>query len=186
MTVHSRDEADLARPDLPAPACKVRLVCGPPAAGKSTYVAEHADAADIVIDLDMIARDHGYGRSRPSEIVGELLADRNARLAALADEPADRVAWVILGAPSPSLRQWWCDHLGVKPGDLTVLVPPLEELRRRVMRDPDRKPVRWLHMRVIEQWLARERENDPGPIRRGVAASGQPTDPLHPWNAAHG
>lgn len=37
--------------------CRVTVVIGPPAAGKSTYVAEHADPLkDVVIDLDVIAR----------------------------------------------------------------------------------------------------------------------------------
>jgi hypothetical protein len=34
----------------------ISVVIGPPAAGKSTYVREHANSADIVVDLDLIAR----------------------------------------------------------------------------------------------------------------------------------
>ena len=30
----------------------VTLVCGPPAAGKTTYVPEHAKPGDVIIELD--------------------------------------------------------------------------------------------------------------------------------------
>ena len=35
---------------------QVRIITGPPAAGKSTYIAEHAYPTDVVIDLDRIAQ----------------------------------------------------------------------------------------------------------------------------------
>lgn len=35
---------------------RIVVVIGPPAAGKTTYVREHAKPADVVIDLDTIAR----------------------------------------------------------------------------------------------------------------------------------
>lgn len=176
------DGDELARPDLPRPSCRVMLVCGPPAAGKSTYVQAHAGPDDVVIDLDLIAREHGYGRQRPSHAVAGLLADRNARLAALADEPPSRLAWVILTAPSSSLRRWWCETLGVRPLDLVLLVPPFDELLRRIVADPDRMAVRQQHYQLVKQWFARERVNDPGMLKRGWDENGKPTDPLHSWN----
>lgn len=172
-----------SRPDLPRPSCRVILICGPPASGKSTYVREHAARDDLVIDFDLIAREHGIGRERESDEVGEILEDRNRRLALLADEPADRVAWVILSAPSKCLRKWWCDTLGVKPNDLVVLSPPYDELRRRIKNDPDRQAVQSLHFGLVDQWMQRERNNDPGLIKGNCDMHGFPTDPLHPWNA---
>src|SRR5262245_53579479 len=56
----------LSQPCLPKPRCRVRLICGPPAAGKSTYVKDNAKADDIVIDLEAIAQEHGFvSRNRP-------------------------------------------------------------------------------------------------------------------------
>lgn len=170
------------RPDIPRPACRVRLVCGPPAAGKSTFVNEHASLDDIVIDLDSIARELGFGRLRPKNATPQLLDERNRRLAALTNEPRERVAWVILAAPSRSLRQWWCGVLGVTPPDLTVLIAPREELYRRIVADPDRRMVRRYHMALVNKWLEQERTDNPGMFSSGADVNGFPTDPLHPWN----
>lgn len=144
------------QPRLPRPNCRVMLVCGPPAAGKSTYVRDNAGLDDIVIDLDVVARDHGYGRVRPDHALHALLRDRNNRLARLAKEPIQRTAWVILGAPTRKLRRWWCEALGVRPEDLVLLLPPRAELHRRVMNDPDRKQVIDAHLLWIDKWLMRE------------------------------
>lgn len=173
---------DLARPDLPKPTCRVILVCGAPASGKSTYVRDRARKSDIVIDLDMIAREHGLTRDRPASATPMLLQERNARLVSLSREPNTRIAWVILTAASMRLRQWWKTTLNVKQRDLILLAPPRVELRRRIMHDPDRSGVRQEHLALVDQWLARERANDPGITKRGVDDDGIPTDPLHAWN----
>lgn len=144
------------QPCLPRPRCRVKLICGPPASGKSTYVRDNAGPDDIVIDLDMVARDHGYGRARPDNAFHSLLRDRNNRLARLAQEPAQRTAWVILSAPTQRLRRWWCEALGVRPDDLVLLLPSRTELHRRVINDPDRKHVIDSHLLWIDKWLMRE------------------------------
>lgn len=176
--------SDTARPEFPKPRCRVMLVCGPPAAGKTTYVARHASRDDIVIDLDAIAKEWGYGRYRPSNIVGLALHERNRRLANLAKEKLDRTAWVILTAPSQSLRTWWCGALNVKPGDMTLLVPTIGELRSRILMDPDRKYIREHHLALVNDWFRRERDDNPGVLRRGHDVDGNPIDPLHSWNRA--
>ena len=176
------DAGDLARPDLLKPNCRVRLICGPPASGKSTYVSARARNDDIVIDLDLIARELGFGRDRSGAAVSEILKLRNMRLAALCDEPRSRTAWVIITAPSRALRSWWCKVLDVKPADLILLVPHRGELRRRIMADADRVHVAQRHLALVDQWFTRERANDPGIGKHGIDDDGCPTDPLHAWN----
>ena len=174
---------DLARPDrLPKPACRVMLICGPPAAGKSTFVRDHAKPSDSMIDIDAIAREYGFDRERPPEATAMLLHQRNERLAQLAQADPDHVAWVIVSAASAKLRAWWGNQLAVRNGDLILLTAPRAELVRRVCADPDRKFVAAHHIKLIDQWLERERTNDPGYIVPGCDANGFPLDPLHPWN----
>lgn len=144
------------RPCLPRPGCRVMLVCGPPAAGKSTYVRDNAKPDDIIIDLDMIARGYGFGRNRPESVTNTLLQQRNDRLADLAREPAERTAWVIVGAPTAKLRGWWCNALGVQQGDMVLLVPPMAELQRRVMADPERRRICDLQLQWVDQWMTQE------------------------------
>jgi hypothetical protein len=170
-----------ARPQLPRPTCRVMLVCGPPAAGKSTYVRNHAGAADSVIDLDLIAREFGYDRERPADATATLLLERNVRLMQLAEAAADHVAWVIVGAPSRKVRDWWRQQLNAEK--TILLMPSRAELLERIRKDPDRRDVQSLHLRLIDQWFARERCDDPGPLQCGCDLDGFPTDPLHPWNA---
>lgn len=162
--------AELVRPKFPKPHCQVRLVCGPPAAGKTTYVRKYASARDIVIDLDDILAEHGGN-------LAVALTERNRRLGQLYLEPVKRVVWVIVCAPSPSLRGWWQQALGAI--SVILLNPPRQELYRRVMADPKR---RHDGMAMVDAWLAREQEDDPGVVDGACTPDGYPTDPLHPWN----
>lgn len=166
------------RPSIPKPACKVMLVCGPPAAGKTTYVREHACKGDIIIDVDTIAAELGFFSREQSEYQLERVLDvRNERLRALAHASPLATAWYIATAASRKLRDWWMDTLNA---DMILLNPGLAELKRRVMltRSAD-----WNRQyRIILQWYERERANDPGWVSPECDAQGVPRDPLHPWN----
>jgi len=143
---------NLTHPSLPRPTCKVRLVCGAPASGKSTYVQEHAGPDDIVIDLDMIAAEYGIGRNRRAGELERILADRNRRLAALAYQQPEQIAWVIISAPGHSQREWWRKMLG--DAELIFLTAEPRELRRRALADPSRD--KRLSMKLIDKWLFQE------------------------------
>jgi len=108
------------------------------------------------VDFDLIARERGFVRRWPQHHVPSLLLERNERLAALAKEPPDRTAWVILCAPSKELREWWTQTLAVRPGDMVLLNPGRRELVRRINEDPERLPVRSQHLDLIDDWLEQE------------------------------
>lgn len=113
-----------ARPDWLRPASiPVVLVCGPPASGKSTYVAEHASQRDLVVDLDEIAaqlsgeQKHSWSRRK---WLHPALRARNALLGRLSEpRPPWPRAWVIVSEPRSDNRQWWVDEL--RPERIVVL-----------------------------------------------------------------
>jgi hypothetical protein len=181
---NTAEKASRARPILPKPGCRVMLVCGPVAAGKSSYVKANRGPDDTVVDFDAIARDLGYGRERRSLSRGKLglvLQERNRRLRALAQAPRDHVAWVILLAPSSALRAWWIKQLNVAPDDMVLLTPSKEDLKKRILSDPTRAKVIDLHMQLMSQWFDKERANDPGFVSGACDINGNPIDSLHPW-----
>ena len=105
----------------------VTVVCGPPAAGKSTWVAERAVRGDLVLDLDGIVAElrnapvveHGWDRARWLQPALRL---RNQRLGALSARPVWPRAWLIVAEPKAEWRQWWWERL--RPARIVVLATP--------------------------------------------------------------
>lgn len=124
------------------------IVCGPPASGKSTYVDEHRQPSDVVIDLDLIAEERGVGRWRGPEHLPRLLAGRNKRLALLSETPSP--AWFVVGAPNPDERDKWARQL--KPREVIVLLTPYEDCLARLKADPGRPPAQH---RALNRWWQR-------------------------------
>jgi hypothetical protein len=149
---------DLVRPErLPKPNCTTWLICGPVAAGKTSFVEAHRGPDDIVIDLDAIAKtEFAMTRDRATEAVGMLLVRRNELLASLADQPREATAWFITSGAGAEQRRWWCRILGIPPDRLVLLNPGRDELYRRIDADPDRRSVRSLHRMLVDKWLRQE------------------------------
>ncbi|WP_411090803.1 AAA family ATPase [Streptomyces sp. 049-1] len=123
------------------------VITGPPAGGKSSYVAAHATARDIVIDLDRIATAlTGPGAPQWNQgVVVQRVAQR-ARFAAI-DEAVKHLddvdVYLIHTMPSPQARARY-RRLGAR----IVVVDPGEDVVRervRAMRAEamDRVVTRW-------------------------------------------
>lgn len=85
---------------------RIIVVTGPPAAGKSTYVREHAGPADIVIDLDVLARalmanppesTHVY----PPHIRHVAIGARSAAINRATRLAERATVWIIHAIPKP-------------------------------------------------------------------------------------
>jgi 5-methylcytosine-specific restriction endonuclease McrA len=129
----------------------VTLVCGPPASGKSHYVAAHAGPYDVVIDLDLIAAGltgaagHEWSRERWLQ---SALRKRNAMLGYLSRSPRWQRAWFIVAEPEAVKRAWWAEKLGVQ--DVVVMAVDAERCKVMALQDGDRDQERTGHL--IEQW----------------------------------
>jgi 5-methylcytosine-specific restriction protein A len=145
------------------------IVCGPPASGKSTFVAAQASAADLVIDLDIIAARlsgaglHGWSRRWLTPAV----AERNALLHRLGRAPACGGAWLILTQPRAAHREWWSARL--RPTRVVVLETPAAVCEARIMADPERTATARFTVRAVRTWW-RQYEQRAGEHRIGAVA----------------
>lgn len=82
----------------------VTVVCGPPASGKSTYVAKHASRGALVIDMDEIGKrlfdlNFSYLSDDQRQIV---LHERNNMIGSLSRRPSCSEAWLIVESRGPN------------------------------------------------------------------------------------
>jgi len=80
----------------------ITVVIGPPTAGKSTYVAEHARTGDVIVDYDAIAKALGFAADH--DVEGSIrLVTRSARVGAINRivDGLDDDAWIIATKPKP-------------------------------------------------------------------------------------
>jgi 5-methylcytosine-specific restriction endonuclease McrA len=132
-------------------AAKLTIVCGPPAAGKSTWVEGARGPRDIVIDLDVIAAEisgeplHRWSRDK---WLNAALFRRNDMLGDLANAQPSARAWFIVGEPKPEMRAWWDQKL--RPGRFVVILAPANHCIERAAAAGDRDMAR--AERVIASW----------------------------------
>lgn len=139
------------RPVHSAPATTVTIVCGPPGAGKSTYVDRHRQAGDLVVDVDALYRALTLqdGREKPETIRPFVLAARDAIIARLERAPAKlRAAWIIAGSGNLEQRQQWRRRLRA---GVVILPTPAAECLDRMRRQG--RPAD--HIREMEAVCAR-------------------------------
>lgn len=131
---------------------RVTLVCGPPCAGKSTYVAEQANPGDTVLDIDVLAKLNGSPRDHGHE--GRYYRAAQVEYQALCElvRTSTVAAWVIRGAPEPAARQKLAEACGATR--IVVLLPPRDVLYTRALeRDQDSAAVDT--MKAITNWHRR-------------------------------
>jgi predicted kinase len=147
-----RDQPSLAKPaGLRKFGGGLTLVCGPPASGKTTYCADHAEENDEVVDLDEIGSEIS-GRpihKAPHALLESALRERNRRLVYLAGKAAGRT-WFIVGAPTARERQWWADRLGAD--SVIVLETAKAECLRRCDADAERAKLDKNYPHIIGLW----------------------------------
>ena len=131
----------------------IRVVMGPPAAGKSTYVRDQASLGDVVIDLDRIARalmpegvdlpTHVYPEHVRHVAIGARRAaiDRACRLTG-----TGATVWIIHADPSPDDLELY----RFLRYDLVTIDPGRDVVERRAAAD---RPPEF--RRHVARWYAR-------------------------------
>lgn len=138
---------------MPKPNCRLVVVWGPPAAGKSTYCKRSMKDGDILIDWDDIVREiAGHGRHAWTQREAAMTTrERNRRIAELRDAPAHVTAWIPTGAPTKRNRAWW-ESLGA---EMIAVTPGKETLISRIMSDPERAAQAEKQIAAVDSFLAR-------------------------------
>jgi 5-methylcytosine-specific restriction protein A len=135
---------------MPRPSKPLIVVCGPPGAGKTTYVDKHAEPGDAVIDLDRIAEAMGMPvEKRTTGEVDRLVRERNSQLAAFCEgRTRHKRCWLVATAGKPSHREFW-RWLGAK---VIELHPGVDVCCARVVADPIRTQSRKERVGAVHAW----------------------------------
>lgn len=133
----------------------IRVISGPPCAGKSTFVTENALPGDIVIDMDLIASammvDAVESHDYPDEV--RQIA-RSARKVAVKEalrvgQVSRRNVWIVHTEPDME----WGRIYRMHNARVTVIDPGRDECLRRLADRPSTQHVRT--KRVIDDWYSR-------------------------------
>ena len=144
----------LYEPIFNRPSCRAVVVCGPPGAGKNTYIAEKIKPNDVLIDLDeikaKITQAPLYHESS-EEAAEKALLERNRILYGLQErENQIGTVWFIISGGYASDRRWWQHALGA---EVVVIDTPLNVCIKRIKQDnrrPDTAKVR--HIEAARTW----------------------------------
>lgn len=132
-------------------ATRVELICGPPAAGKSTYVQSLIKAGDLIVDLDMIfsAISGLDPYDKPQHLLPFVKEAQAALLRRLVQPSLVQRAWVIATAPTAEQREKLCRGLNAH---VTVLATPPSVCMRRIIADPIRRPAAAQWRKLVDDW----------------------------------
>jgi predicted kinase len=152
---------------------RATLVTGAPCSGKNTYVAQHIQPGDLLVDYDAIMSAlSGHDSHQHSAALKRYVYDARNAVVKTWMKRRDVPVWVINSAPKRSLREHYrnqgFDVVTMSAGLETCLAraraerpPAWQEYVRRYFREyePDRSPVYALAEELVDALRPPETEN---------------------------
>ncbi len=138
----------------------VIVVCGPPASGKTTYVREHMEVGDLVVDLDAIMEAISFqnNRSKDTENLLPIALELRKYIYRIIDETrvhAIRI-WIIECLPLKEDREDLQDRF---KAEIIEMQTSYGECINRAMQDPKRLDKKE-QLRAIEKYFKRKNRED--------------------------
>jgi predicted kinase len=132
-------------PRTPQRGVHITLVTGPPCSGKTTYVQQHKQPGDLVIDYDAlaVALGSGHEHDHPDTLWPFILTARDAVLDRLTRQHTVRNVWHIKCDPTPADRD--------TATETVTLAVPAEQCKARATADGRRPQTHTL----IDDWWTR-------------------------------
>jgi len=137
--------------DIKPSSIPTTLVCGPPASGKSTWVAKQIrESGDMSISLDECKVDVG-GRMWDTDrhVLIRALDRRNDLLRGLSQKSYGH-AYIIAGAPTQKERNAWCAATGAR--HVVIANTPVDTCIARLYADPDRSHAIERLVPAVHRW----------------------------------
>ena len=131
----------------------ITIVCGPPGAGKTTFVKDHVLWGDLVVDFDKLFSALSFlpEHEKPGNLFPFVCAARDAIYREIERGDISR-AWVICGGA----KRWDRERfLGAR---IILLKKTVSECLRNLMNDPLRKDKVSLYRPMVEKWWAEYEE----------------------------
>ena len=133
---------------------EVILICGPPGAGKSTYMEKIRNPGDLIIDLDALysALGHTTVHDNNQRLLPYVLAARDAIIETLANTYEYGTVIIIACAPDLKTRRRIREQLHAK-----VIMLDVEPgvCMQRIMADGDRKQGVAYWQEMVDKWWER-------------------------------
>lgn len=140
----------------------IRIVTGPPAAGKSTFIRDHRRPGDITIDYDTIANELAgvdpANHEHPAHIKAVTKMARQAAIDAAVKQLGDHTVWIIHSSPSDRLL----DHYRELGAVIDVVDPGKDVVMKRVKAE---RPSSML--KVAALWYSKNKPRPKGTTERG-------------------
>ncbi len=132
---------------------EVFIVYGSPASGKSTYVNNHMEQGDLVVDLDLLkqAISLAYKTEATDNLVDTALELRDKLYELIEAKKVDaKRIWVIASLPRRQERQDLAKRLGA---ELVYCEATVRECIDRAIADVDRRD-KEMQIKLIDKWFA--------------------------------